>query len=406
MCDTVCVGFKAFGQRGQALHKCACSALKLSGTFICLCNAICVLLDAVRELSCSIGELIAAICRLVNTIGKFACAVRKVASILLELRDLVIHIFQNAFVFLFNLLVIIEEAGEYHCHAGAHLEVCGIQCDLDRIRDFQVVQFVLGLLAGLCLIEQMLCIVLCALQAVREARESHADDNRVLALGNDRSIVDGDVLHIVIGEDDACHGREGDVYVVILLCVLIVNVNGDLTGLSGQIFGRDFLSLVVIRDLLQDRGLLVSRSLIIDIIAGRVPCQHLTVLCKGFVAFHIFDILQCGVIKEFFRAALVFEPVGNGHALLFAARVRKYIYCLFLFRVPGLFAVIAAFHCCGECGRQILFRNCLHSLGVCVNASVHGSRGCRQSRHGHICCHRHCHEQGKNLFSLHDPLSP
>ena len=110
MCDTVCVGFKTLGQRGQALHKCACSTLKLSGTFICLCNTICVLLDAVRELSCSIGELTAAICRLVNTIGKFACAVRKVASILLELRDLIIHIFQNALVFLFNLLVIIKEA--------------------------------------------------------------------------------------------------------------------------------------------------------------------------------------------------------------------------------------------------------------------------------------------------------
>ena len=252
----------------------------------------------------------------------------------------------------------------------------------------------------------MLRVVLGALQAVRETGKCHADDNRVLALGNDGSVVNFHVFGVVIGEDDTGHRGKRHEDVIVFCRVLIINVDRHLAALTGQVFRRDFLPLVVIGDLLQYRRLLVCRSLIIDIIAGRVPCQHLTVLCKGFVAFHIFDILQCGVIKEFFRAALVFEPVGNGHALLFAARVRKYIYCLFLFRVPGLFAVIAAFHCCGERGRQILFRNCLHSLGVCVYASVHGSRGCRQSRHGHICCHRHCHEQGKNLFSLHDPLSP
>ena len=397
---------EALRQGRHALYKSSGSVCQLAGTLIYLRDAICILLDAIRELARAIGKLVAAICRLTNTVGELTCAVREVSAILFQIGDLLIHIFQNTVVVLFDLFVIIEEAGEYHCHAGAHLEVCGIQCDLDRIRDFQVVQFVLGLLAGLCLIEQMLCIVLCTLQAVRETRESHADDNRVLALGDDRAIVDGDVLHIVIGEDDACHGREGDVYVVILLCVLIVNVNSDLTGLAGQIFGSDLLPLIVIGDLLLNRRLLVGRSLVVDVVAARIPRHHLAILCKGLIALDVLDILQCGVVIELVRAVLVLEPVGNGHALLLAACVREYVYGFFLFCILGLGAISVSFYCCGECGCQILFCDGFHRLRMCINAAVDGCHRRRHSRHGHICCHRHCKKQGKNLFSFHDYTSP
>ena len=129
---------------------------------------------------------------------------------------------------LVNIFVVIEQAGEYHGHAGAHLEVRGVHGYIDTVRYIQLIQLIFGLLAGLGLLKKMLRAVFCPLEAVSQTGECHSDYHSVLAFGDNRTVVDLDIFHVVIGEDDTGHGRKRHEDLVVLLTVLIVDVDPDL----------------------------------------------------------------------------------------------------------------------------------------------------------------------------------
>ena len=245
----------------------------------------------------------------------------------------------------------------------------------------------------------MLRVFFGALQAVSQSRESHADDYGVLALGEDGAVVDLDVLYIVIGEDDAGHGRKRHEDLVILFAVEIVDVDPDLTGFAGQVCGCDLLLVQVISDLLGDGRRLFGRSLIIDVISARVPCQNIAALRKGLITLDVLYILKDRIVVELVRPFVILEPAGHCHALLIAVCIGKNIDRLFFFGPLGLLTFA---DCCRECLRQIFLRDRIRLLRAPENAPVHGRRSCRKRVHRHICCHRHCKEQGQNLFSSHD----
>ena len=249
----------------------------------------------------------------------------------------------------------------------------------------------------------MFRVVLGALKAVRESRECHAHDNRVLALGDNGTVIDLDILDVVVGEDDARHRCERNKDVAVLFCILIIYVDFDLARLTRQILRRDFLAVQIVGDLLGDRSCLVCCSLIIDVISAGVPSHHIAVLRKGLIPFDVLDILQNRVVIELVRAVFVLEPAGDSHTLLLAAGVCEDIYGLFLLCAVRL-SFRTFYSCCHRSG-EVLFRDRGRLFRVPENASGNRSRRCK-GRHGHICCHCHCKKQGQNLFSLHDPISP
>ena len=273
MADTVRVFFEAFRQFRHLSGQLIRPFLDLSCALIDLIDAVRILFDAVRQISGAVRELIGAVRRFIDPVRELAGAVRQVVSILLKVLHLAVHVAQETLVILIQLLIIFKKSGEDHGHAGAHLEVLRVHRDLNGIRNIQIFQFVFRSLTCFCLIKKMFRTVFGSLQAVGKAREGHAYDHGVFPFGNDGAVVHLNVFDIVIGEDDARHGRERDIDILVLLCVFVLDPDLDLTGLAGQFLRRHLLPFQVIGDLLKDRRLFVRGSLIIDIIAVRVPGQ-------------------------------------------------------------------------------------------------------------------------------------
>ena len=245
-------------------------------------------------------------------------------------------------------LIHFKDIGEDHGQAGTHLEVGGIHRDLNTARNVQIVDpalcvfpllalirlFRLGLfvvdlhLAGA--VDDGLGFIAHSFQAVLQAGEGHADDHRVFAFRDHRSIVNLDIGRRIIGECHSGHSREGDIYILVLHIVGIVDVDLHLAALAGQILGRDLPAVQIIGDLLGYGRLAVGRSLIVNIVPVSIPDQALPVLVKSLVALDILDLLQGGIILEFSFLIGIFEPVGNCDIALSAVGIREDIYCFLL----------------------------------------------------------------------------
>ena len=136
--DAVRIFLQTARQFRQTVYKRTCSVRELFCSVIHLRHTVCILLDAGRQFSGSIREFLRAVSCLINTVGKLTCAIREVSPVLLKVGDLLIHILEHAVVVLIQFFIVIEEAREDHCHAGAHLEVSGVHGDLNGIRNLQV----------------------------------------------------------------------------------------------------------------------------------------------------------------------------------------------------------------------------------------------------------------------------
>ena len=402
--DAVRVLPEASGQFREVFDQFVRSVLDLFRAVIDLGDAISVFFDAVCQLLSPVVQFTGAVARFNDPVRKFTGAVRKIISVLLKILHLLIHVMQDAFVILVRLFIVIEKPREHHRHAGAHLELCCVQRDIHGIRDLNVVHPVLGLLAGLSLFQKMLRVILDDLEAVSQSRESHADHNGILALGDDGSVVHLDVPGVIIGEDDPRHCREGDIDVLILLCIFVVDMDPDLAGLSCQVLRRDLLSIQIIRDLLGDRRLFVRRPLVIDIVARGIPCQNIAALRERLVSLDVLDVLQDGVVVELVRAVLILEPAGYGHTLLPSGRIRKDVDGLLFLRAVRLILFAIALDGRRQRCRQVFLRHRLHRFALIKNTARDGCRQRRAGRHGHIRCHRRCQQQCKNLFPLHNKL--
>ena len=100
--------------------------------------------------------------------------------------------------------------------------------------------------------------------------------------------------------------RIGDLFILSIdlrgcLCLIcILDMDLQVSALSLQIFRSNLLPVQVVGELYANRTLLVSRPLIINVCAVRIPGQILAVLCECLVAFYLCDILQITLIRQFF----------------------------------------------------------------------------------------------------------
>ena len=231
------------------------------------------------------------------------------------------------------LFVHLEQIGENHCEAGAHLEILGIHRNLDASGNIQIVNFVKLLLLVIVIdfVDDSLRLVPRCIQAFLQSRKSHTDDHGVLALCDDRAVVYLDILCRVVGKSHPRHSRKRHVHIFVFHMIGVVDVDLYLTAFSGQLIGGNLPAVQVIGDLLGNRDLTGRLALIIDIVSIRVPDDAAVFLSvKSLVALHILNILQDRVVIEFFLSFRVLEPVRYCDIPLGSVRIRENIDCLFL----------------------------------------------------------------------------
>ena len=290
-------------------------------------HTICVRNNAVSQLLCTIFEGRHIVICCLDSVGEFFGAVDELRRAVGHLLDLVVHVAQSVVVITCDLVVIdiiaCEQVGEDHGHRRGHGEICDIRCDLDGTRDIEVIDLVLGLLRGIRVIEGLLQVGFDARERILEPRESHADDDCVLALGDDRAVVDLDIPDFFVRKSNAGHRREGDIDVARLLGVGVIDMNGELTGLACQLVRVDGDAVQIVGDLGIDRRLLRSVALIIDVAAVSVPGEFGAVLLVGLVALDIFNIGEIGLILELAVAVRVFQPVADRDVARVAICIRE-----------------------------------------------------------------------------------
>ena len=164
-----------------------------------LVHAVGIFLDTVSELFRAVIKIFRAIFCFPDTVNQFLGAVCQIITVLLEIRDLFVHLIEGIFVIFvkFRLIVVFhfKNIGKDHGHAVAHLEVFDVHGDFDTVGNVQIIDSVERLLfvIGVNLIDNVFGLCTDCVQAVLQTREGHADDHGILTFGDNRSIVDFDI---------------------------------------------------------------------------------------------------------------------------------------------------------------------------------------------------------------------
>ena len=222
------------------------------------------------------------------------------------------------------------------------MEILYISADLHGIRNIDAVdlRFCFGCCLACCLSCGVFCLLLhvCEIQALLESRHTEAENNGAGSVVHNPSVVNGDVGEHILRKDHACHHHEGRLQSLclladfhIFLCVVcVLNMNLQLTALSGQCLRADLFAVQVIGELHANRKLLVRFTLIVDILTGTLPFERCSLSGEFLIALYVLDLGKIRVVLDLLSGCQTAQVIGYRNIVRVAVCLRVDIYGLIL----------------------------------------------------------------------------